>query len=176
MRQETGKTQRASQGLSAARAAASRKPAISPAAALIDIADTLYRTAAASCSEHRRYADLVERSASDVEQRSARASVRSCDEALDEAADLYELACLAESHHAEDAWWHRANMVWSAAKEYLRHHDSSDKLTRGSGGHGRAELMELTIEYKLEASALLRLRHTIESYRDARPGLVSITS
>jgi hypothetical protein len=31
--------------------------------------------------------------------------------------------------------------------------------------------MELTIEYKLEASALLRLRHTIESYKDARPEL-----
>ena len=29
--------------------------------------------------------------------------------------------------------------------------------------------MELTIEYKLEASALLRLRHTIDAYREARP-------
>ena len=172
MRQETGKTQRTTQRSSGARMAT----ATSPAAALIDIADTLYRTAAASCIEHRRYADLVERAASDGEQRSARASVRGCDEALDEAADLYEVACLEESNHADDAWWHRSNMVWRAAKEYLRHHASSDKLTRGGltrggPGHGRAELMELSIEYKLEASALLRLRHTIESYKDARPEL-----
>jgi hypothetical protein len=167
MRPETGKTQRTSQRSSGARTAT----VTSPAAALIDIADTLYRTAAASCIEHRRYADLVERAASDVEQRSARGSVRSCDEALDEAVDLYEVACLEESNHADDAWWHRSNMVWRAAKEYLRHHASSDKMTRGGPGHGIAELMELTIEYKLEASALLRLRHTIESYKDARPEL-----
>jgi hypothetical protein len=149
--------------------AAPRRPSASHAAALIDIADTLYRTAAASCREHRRYADLVERGAPDVEQKSARMAVRASDEALDEAVDLYEVACLKESNHADDAWWHRANMVWTAAKEYLRHHASSDKLTRGGGGHGRAELVELTIEYKLEASALLHVRHTIESYQEARP-------
>jgi len=170
MMPETGKTQRTSKG-SGVKAVNARKPVVSAPAALIDIADTLYRTAAASCSEHRRYADLVERAASDVEQRSARSSVRGCDEALEEAADLYELACLEESNHADDTWWHRANMVWGAAKEYLRHQVSSNKLTRGGAGHGLAELMELSIEYKLEASALLRMRHTIESYKDARPEL-----
>ena len=149
--------------------AAPRRPSVSRAAALIDIADTLYRTAAASCREHRRYADLVERGVPDAEQKSARMAVRASDEALDEAVDLYEVACLKESNHADDAWWHRANMVWTAAKEYLRHHASSDKLTRSGGGHGRAELVELSIEYKLEASALLRVRHTIESYQEARP-------
>ena len=154
-----------------------RRPPASPAAALIEIADTLYRTAGAACSEHRRYADLVEREASDAEQKSARSAVRACDEALDEAVDLYEVACLEDAGHADDAWWHRANMVWTAAKEYLRHHASSDRMTRGSvgqgnGGHGRAELLELSIEYKLEASALLRLRHTSESYGDARSAAV----
>jgi hypothetical protein len=29
--------------------------------------------------------------------------------------------------------------------------------------------MELSIEYKLEASALLRLRHTIDAYCEIRP-------
>ena len=169
MRPETEKSQRASQRSSGPKTVTAQRPPVTRAAALIDIADTLYRTASASCSEHRRYADLVERAVSDIEQKPARSAVRVCDEALDEAADLYELACLKESNHADDAWWHRANMVWTAAKEYLRHHASSDKLTRGGGGHGRAELMELSIEYKLEASALLRLRHTIESYREARP-------
>jgi len=172
MTQDMGKTQRTSQRSSGARTATVPKPDVAP---LIDIADTLYRTASAACIEHRRYADLVERAAGEAEQRSARASVRSCDEALDEVVDLYELACLEESNHTDDAWWHRSNMVWRAAKEYLQHHASSDKLTRGSAGHGRAELMELTIEYKLEASALLRLRHTVESYKSARPEVSEVS-
>jgi hypothetical protein len=168
MMQEVGKAQRVSRSAVAAQASSGKKRSSAPAA-LIDIADTLYRTAAVSCSEHRRYADLVERSVADAEQKSARLSVRACDEALDEAADLYEVACLKESNHADDAWWHRANMVWRAAKEFLRHHATSDKMTRGAASHGRAELLELTIEYKLEASAILRLRHTIDAYRDVRP-------
>src|SRR6266513_3683199 len=169
MMQATGNTQRGSRAAVSAPAPSGKKRG-SPSAALIDIADTLYRTAAASCSEHRRYADLVERSVADAEQKSARSAVRSCDEALDEAADLYEVACLKESNHADDAWWHRANMVWRAAKEFLRHHATSDMMTRGAPGqHGRGEVLELTIEYKLEASAILRLRHTIDAYSEVRP-------
>jgi hypothetical protein len=150
------------------KSAAKRVPT-TPLAALIDIADTLYRAAAAACSDHRRYAQLVERAAPEHEQKSARAAAHASDDILDEAVDLYEVACLRESNHADDAWWHRANMVWNAAKEYLRHHAGSNRLIRGTSSHGRAELMELSIEYKLEASSLLRLRHTIEAYRQARP-------
>ena len=170
MSPQTGKSHRESLESSGPKTATVQRASVSRATALIDIADTLHRTAAVSCREHRRYADLVERAALDAEQKSARAAVRAADEALDEATDLYEVACLKESNHADDAWWHRANMVWTAAKEYLRHQAASNKLTRGGGGgHGRAELIELSIEYKLEASALLRLRHTIESYKEARP-------
>lgn len=161
MMPQTGKAQREP----------ARKSKVTHQAALIDIADTLYRTAVMTCIEHRRYADLVEKGAADSEQRSARIAARQSDDALDEAVDLYEVACLKESKHADDAWWHKANRVWKAAKEYLSHHDSSEKMTRGGNAeqHGRAALLELTIEYKLEASALLKLRHTIEDYRVVRP-------
>jgi hypothetical protein len=165
---ETRKGERATQA-SRAGVATAHPPALSPTAALIDIADTLYRTAADACTEHRRYADMVERAVPESEQKTSRHSVRICDEALDEATDLYEIACLEETNHADDAWWHKANMMWRAAKEFLRHHATSDRLTRGGQGHGRAELMELSIEYKLEASALLRLRHTIDAYAEIRP-------
>jgi len=137
--------------------------------ALRDIADTLYRAATNSCREHRRYAELVDRDASDGEQKTARAAVRTCDEILDEAVDLYEIVCLAESGHADDSWWHKANMVWRNAKEYLRHQAASKRLLRGEGGHSKNEFMELRIEHELEASALLRLRQAIESYKAARP-------
>jgi hypothetical protein len=163
---QTGKGERGSPNT---RSRMQQIPLSSPHAALIDIADTLYRTAAEACTQHRRYADLVERSAADAEQKTARYAVRNADDALDEAVDLYEVACLKETNHGDDAWWHKANMVWRAAKEYLRHHATSDRLTRSTAGHGPAALMELSIEYKLEASALLRLRHTIDAYREVRP-------
>lgn len=138
-------------------------------AALRDIADTLYRAASDSCREHRRYADLIERDATDSAQKAAWASVRGCDEVLDEAVDLYEIACLEESGHGDDAWWHRANMVWRGAREYLRHQAVSKRLLRGENGHSKNEFMELRIGHELEASALLSLRQAIESYKAARP-------
>jgi hypothetical protein len=137
-------------------------------AALREIADTLYRAAADSCREHRRYAELVDKDGSDSEQRAAHSAVRASDEILDEAVDLYEIACLEESGHGDDAWWHKANMVWRNAREYLRHQAASKRLLRGGNGHSRNEFMELRIEHELEASALLRLRQAIESYKAAR--------
>lgn len=138
-------------------------------AVLRDIADTLYHAAADSCRHHRRYAELVDHDASDTDQKTARAAVRLSDEILDEAVDLYEIACLEETGHGDDPWWHKANMVWRNAREYLRHQAASKRLLRGEGGHGKNEFMELRIEHELEASALLRLRQAIESYKSARP-------
>lgn len=138
-------------------------------AALCDIADTLYGVALNACRQHQKYAELVDRNGPEAEQKGARSAVRACDEVLDEAVDLYEVACLGESNHADDAWWHRANMVWRTAREYLTRHAATDRLTRGANDHRRAELVELNIEYELDASALLRLRHAIDSYRAARP-------
>lgn len=137
-------------------------------AALRDIADTLYRAASDSCRVHRRYAELVEGEASESEQKTARAGVRTSDEVLDEAVDLYEIACLEESGHGDDAWWHKANMVWRGAREYLRHQASSKRLLRGENGHSKNEFMALRIGHELEASALLTLRQAIESYKSAR--------
>ena len=142
-------------------------------AALRDIADTLYRAAADSCREHKRYAELVDHDAAEAEQKTARGAVRLCDEVLDEAVDLYEIACLEETGHGEDPWWHKANMVWRNAKEYLRHQAASKRLLRGGNGHSKNEFMELRIEHELEASALLRLRQAIESYKTARPEVVA---
>lgn len=148
---------------------AANRSAPTAKAALSNIADTLGKAAIDSYRAHHRYAELVDRGAPDAEQRTARSAVKRSDEILDEAVDLYELACLEDSNHGEDTWWHRANMVWRAAKEYLKHHASSNRLTRGGGDdHSRADLMELGVEYELEASALLRLRHEVESYESSR--------
>ena len=99
--------------------------------------------------QSRRYAELVEGDASDAAQKTARAAVRECDEILDEAVDLYEIACLEESGHADDAWWHKANMVWRNARKYLRHQAASKRLLRRGNGHSKNEFMELRIEHEL---------------------------
>lgn len=147
------------------------KPITEEKAALIDIAELLQGVALESCGRHHRYADLMKRGAPKSEQKAALTAVQECDEILDEAVDLYELACLEETNHADDAWWHKANMVWRAAKEYLRHNVASRRSTRFDNGHSRHHLRELSIEYELEASALLRLRHATDSYKAVRAGV-----
>ena len=146
------------------------KPIVERKAALIDIAELLQRVALTSCNRHHSYSALVKKGASESEQRAALAAVRECDEILDEAVDLYQVACLEETNHADDAWWHKANMVWRAAKEYLRHNVASRRSTRFDNGHSRDHLRELSIEYELEASALLHLRHATDSYKAVRAG------
>ncbi len=155
-------------GKARARKPTSAKPPEGRKAALIDIAEMLHRVALESCGRHHRYAEQVKRGAPENEQKAALSAVRECDEILDEAVDLYELACLEETNHADDAWWHRANMVWRAAKEYLRY--GSARPAGFENGHSRANLRDLNIGYELEASALLRLRHATDSYRASRAG------
>jgi hypothetical protein len=146
-------------------------PIMEKKAALIDIAELLQRVALESCGRHHRYSGLVKQGGAENEQKAALSAVRECDEILHEAVDLYELACLEETNHADDAWWHKANMVWRAAKEYLRHNVASRRSTRFDNGHNRDQLRELSIEYELEASALLHLRHATDSYKAVRAGV-----
>jgi hypothetical protein len=157
-------------GKSKAAPAKRPKPIVEQKAALIDIAELLQGVALESCGRHHRYSALVKRGAAVSEQKAALAAVRECDEILDEAVDLYQLVCLEETNHADDAWWHKANMVWRAAKEYLRHNVASRRSTRFDNGHSRYHLRELSIEYELEASALLHLRHATDSYKAVRAG------
>lgn len=157
-------------GKSKAAPAKRPKPIVEQKAALIDIAELLQGVALESCGRHHRYSALVKRGAAVSEQKAALAAVRECDEILDEAVDLYQLVCLEETNHADDAWWHKANMVWRAAKEYLRHNVASRRSTRFDNGHSRDHLRELSIEYELEASALLHLRHATDSYKAVRAG------
>ena len=149
------------------RRAPEQRPGTDAKVALSEIAELLWGAAIKSCDAHRRYSELVKSSAHVAEQKAALKGLRALDEILDEAVDLYELACLKDQNHSDDPWWHRANMVWRTAKEYLRHQAASNRSTRWGTDHGHAELRELNIEYELEASALLRMRHAVDSYHEA---------
>ncbi|HET7456469.1 MAG TPA: hypothetical protein VFJ74_02375 [Gemmatimonadaceae bacterium] len=134
-------------------------------------ADALYRAAVECCRQHERVARLVEREASDEEQRAAYAQVDHCDRALLEMSVAYE-KCGARLHPDGDdeAWWKRANALWHASREYARRQGDSVRFNRSVGvDHEPEALGQLNIEYELEASALLALRQATEAYKKVRP-------
>lgn len=146
-------------------------PAVpSPADQYRAAADALFRAAAECCRQHRRYSCLVDHEVSDEEQAFAVRLVAVCDEWLLHAMDDYEAAHGAAAEVREQEWWHKANMLWMATREYVRRHRLTEKdAKRISSAHDAAKLGTLTVDFDLEASALLGLRHAVESYRKCRP-------
>lgn len=132
-------------------------------------ADMLYRAATECHRQHCRYSRLVERSAPDEEQRSALEMAYLCDDHLGTAITGYEKATSKPGTHADDAWWHKGNMLWHASREYIRRHANSDGMARRPGEQSPNRFGALTMEFDLEASALLGLRMAADSYRAVRP-------
>lgn len=143
-----------------------------PNAAFYQRADALYRCAVECCRQHERLARLVQEGALPAEQRAAQSLVRLADDALADLAVAYEkTAC--KTHPDGDApCWHAANGLWMAGREYARRQRTSHLAGRGLGdgaSHSSERLGELTLDYDLEASALLLLKQATETYRRARP-------
>ena len=132
-------------------------------------ADMLYRTAAECHRQHTRHAKLVDRRAPQDEQQWALEMAYMCDDLLGTALEGYEKAKGHSEGHADDAWWHRANMLWHASREYVRRHERCDGMSRRVGRQSPNRLAELTLNFDLEASALLALRMAADAYRVARP-------
>ena len=135
--------------------------------ALLEQADALYRAASECHRQHTRYSRLVERGASDDEQRSALEMAYLCDDALGSAMLGYEKA--AEKGGADTDWWHKGNRLWHASREYIRRHSSCDGMAQRLGRQSPNRLAELALAFDLEASALLALRMAADSYRAVRP-------
>ena len=136
---------------------------------ICDKADTLFRSAAECCRQHRRYARLIEMGTDESEQRAALRLVATSDEQLVEAAAGYESSCMAVNGERGDEWWHKANNLWHACREYERRHSLSDRASGEFRAHDVTKLASLGVEYELEASALLALQHAVDSYRKLRP-------
>ena len=134
--------------------------------------DRLARAALESCRQHERCADLCERSDSDpAEVDGALELAAIADRLLTESAAAYEKASAKLQPSGDDsAWWKRANAVWLAAREHVRRHSIGDRLARRvRTEHSAERLSELHVEFALEASAVLSLRHAAESYCQSRP-------
>lgn len=136
-------------------------------------ADALYRAAVECCRQHDRSAKLSS-SADDpeLEHKHLDALCRMCDGSLTEMADEYTRAAAHVQPSRDEAWWHKANALWHASREYARRHAGCDDLSRKvSTRHDADQLGAMQLEYELEASALLALRHAADAYRRTRPEL-----
>jgi len=139
------------------------------ASGMVKQADMLYRAAAECYRQHTKYAKLVERTAPDDEQKAVLEIAYLCDDLLGTAITGYEKASSRAGEHADDAWWHKGNMLWHASREYIRRHASCDGMSRNAGTQSPDRFGRLTLMFDLDASALLALRMAADSYRSVRP-------
>jgi hypothetical protein len=149
-------------------------------------ADALLRAALECCHQHDRYARLVAGPALEAEHRAADEMCVVVTNALIELADAYCEAAkeLRPAGSPDEEWWHRANALWHASREYGRRQTCCERQSRrakssknGAGSNskknaarrGPNELGDLVLQYDLEASALLALRQAADAYRKTRP-------
>lgn len=131
-------------------------------------ADQLYRAAFECVRQRERYSRLVDTGTSEEEQAAALRLATMCDEILLESVSAYEASATTKLT-AADEWWHKANTLWQAAREYERRHRDSDQRSQKLFSHSAEMLVDLNIHYDLEGSALLGLRHAVGAYRKVCP-------
>jgi len=135
-------------------------------------ADRLARAAREACRQHERCAtscDKVE--VENAELTAVLEMTALADRQLGEAAEAYEKASARLAPDGPDgAWWHKANALWLAAREHVRRHSLGDRLSKRAGTDRSPDsLRQLTVEYALEASAVLSLKQAVDEYCKARP-------
>src|SRR2546428_7744056 len=106
-------------------------PQRTPVHAARDAADALFRAATECCHQHDRGSRVHAKSAVPEEVEAAQRACESCDDVLHSLTATYEQAA-ADVHPTGDdeGWWHRANALWLAGKEYLRRNGGCDAASR----------------------------------------------
>lgn len=135
-------------------------------------ADALYRAAIECTRQHDRAAKLHNSAEPELEHKHVDALCAMCDGSLSEMSEAYSVDAGAVHPTQDEPWWHKANSLWHASREYERRHAGCDALSKKlSAKHSPEQLARMQLEYELEASALLALRHAAEAYRKTRPEL-----
>ena len=135
-------------------------------------ADALYRSAVECCRQHDRSAKRSGAEEPELEHKHLDALCAMCDGSLAELSEAYSQAAAHVTPDRDEAWWHKANNLWHASREYERRHAGCDDLaSKLSAQHSAEKLTAMQMEYELEASALLALRHAADAYFKTRPGL-----
>jgi hypothetical protein len=145
------------------------EPTVSPVEAATACADALLRAAAECARQHERLGRCLERGCSDVELRHIAELTELTDVHLSAMTESYETAATAAPSGKDEPWWHAANTLWHASREYTRRLAGTDRVTRLLGKHSKEKLTQLTMEYELERSALIALKQSVNTYRALRP-------
>jgi hypothetical protein len=132
-------------------------------------ADALFRTAMECGRQRKRYARLVGGDIDGAEQELSFDLACRCDALLAKLVHAYEQAAERVQAHLDGDWWHKANVLWHASREYLRRHECAERETHRRAEHSPERLGELRTSQDLEASALLSLCFAAEAYRKTRP-------
>ncbi len=131
--------------------------------------DALCGAAGEAARQHERVAKLNERGAHHTEMQEATALCELAHQHLKARAELYEASASGGKGAKDDAFWHAANALWHASRDYNRRHADCDHTSTKLAKHSSGKLGELTMDYELEASALLALRNAIAAYKKLRP-------
>lgn len=136
-------------------------------------ADALYRAALECCRQHDRAAKLHRGpDEPELEHEHVDALCAMSDSSLNEMSEAYRAAAADVHLEGDESWWHRANGLWHASREYSRHRSDCDAMAKKvSSRHSADQLASMQMEYELAASALLAMRHAADAYRKTRPDL-----
>ncbi len=131
-------------------------------------ADALFRSAIEACRQHERVARCSARGTTEDELKEMAELCELGHRHLAARTVAWERAAAEGQGKSDDAFWHAANTLWHASREYARRHRSCDTLTTRISRRSTDALGALTLEYELEASALLALSHAVAGYRKLR--------
>lgn len=129
-----------------------------------DAGDALYRAAQECCHQHERIAALIKLGADDQEFAAAWEMADMAEAQMaSRTAGYEEIAAGGRGAEPED-WWHRANNLWMACREYARRYAASADAASRRKRHTAAELSEIAVEYELEVSARMAVKQTLKNY------------
>lgn len=144
------------------------EPTQTPADSACAAADALLRAAAECVRQHDRLGRCLENVCSDDEMMHLAEVNALTDTHLERMTDAYERIATAAPEARSETWWHAANTLWHAAREYARRSAGTDRAQRLAGKHSREKLAELQMEFELERSALMALKQAVADVKTAR--------
>ncbi|MCW5827506.1 MAG: hypothetical protein KIT38_13265 [Gemmatimonadaceae bacterium] len=120
------------------------------------------------CHQHERIAALIKLGADDQEFAAAWDMADLAEKQMSlRTASYEEVAAAGRGGEAED-WWHRANALWMACREYSRRYSASSDAASRRKRHTEKELQEIAVEYELEVSARMAVKQAIREFAAAR--------
>lgn len=129
-----------------------------------DAGDALYRAAQECCHQHERISALIKVGADDQEFAAAWEMADMADAQTAARTVAYEEIAAAGRGAEPEAWWHNANALWMACREYARRCAASSDASSRRKRHTAAEFSEIAVEYELEISARLAVKQAMKGY------------